>query len=459
MNECSTNGKCTAPNACSCYPGFKEPDCLQSIECVQLNNCNGNGVCVRNGTECACYGGYQGTQCEIIQCDKVQNCTARGKCVEPDLCECDKGYKGEYCNETTCESLSFCSFNGRCDEQQKCVCDLGWSGRDCSLVDCSQVNFCSGNGICIEPNRCQCFQNYDGQLCNAPIGENLFSPRFDSDIYKTRVNELATIGTFIIKLNASDADKNGTRSSLIKFSIQTIDDFEYFEIDEQDASMRLKKSLLLIEKSTLLVHVLAYDQGTPRKSANTILKVYLDRSLSCNDILNMTLSEISITKSSVGNVYRFELKPRDLNNRNLSYSLINLQQFLTHFVFINENAGTLLVNASIFLGSYELNVMSKQVYDTQTCEKSMRLRLNVRSEPVTTESSSTTSTSVTSTTSSSSSPTWSSSLTTIYTATTSSLTSPTLTSSPTSSESFSTKLLELLIIFFKLLLKLLFNFQ
>lgn len=97
----------------------------------------------------------------------------------------------------------------------------------------------------------------------------MFEPRFDMDTYETRVNELATIGTFILKVNATDADKNNTRNSLVKYSIQTIGDFyDYFEIDEVNASIYLKKSLLLLDKSALSIYVMAFDQGTPRKSGS-----------------------------------------------------------------------------------------------------------------------------------------------------------------------------------------------
>ena len=112
----------------------------------------------------------------------------------------------------------------------------GWFGSDCSETDCKQVNLCSGNGACIEPIKCECFQYFDGDSCDMSIGENLFSPQFDSATYKTRLNELATIGTFIIKLNSSNADKVGTRNSILAHSIQSKGDFEYFEIDKANAS-------------------------------------------------------------------------------------------------------------------------------------------------------------------------------------------------------------------------------
>ena len=264
------------------------------------------------------------------------------------------------------------------------------------MAECSQVNFCSGNGVCIEPNKCQCFQNFDGDSCASLIGENLFAPRFASDTYETRVNELATIGTFILRVNATDADKNGTRNSMVKYSLQTIGDFyDYFDIDGVNGSIYLKKPLLLLDKSVLSIYVIAYDQGTPWKSGSALVKVNLNRTLSCNDILNPVLNEISLTKSSTPSVNSFELKPADLTNRNVSYLLNNLEAFLRPYINLNETTGTLEVNSSIFLGSYELNVLSKQFYEEKICEKKMGIKLRVLSEPTINESTTSTTTGIT----------------------------------------------------------------
>ncbi len=125
------------------------------------------------------------------------------------------------------------------------------------------MNFCSGNSFCLEPNKCECFQNFDGKSVDSLIGANLFEPRFDLQIYETRVDELAVIGTFILKVTATDADKNGTSNSLVKYSMQPTGDFyDYFEIDKMNASIYLKKSLLLLEKSALYVDVMSFDQGS-----------------------------------------------------------------------------------------------------------------------------------------------------------------------------------------------------
>ncbi len=207
--------------------------------------------------------------------------------------------------------------------RQECVCTTGWSGSDCSVADCSQVNFCSGNSFCLEPNKCECFQNFDGKSVDSLIGANLFEPRFDLQIYETRVDELAVIGTFILKVTATDADKNGTSHSLVKYSMQPTGDFyDYFEIDKMNASIYLKKSLLLLKKSALYVDAMSFDQGTPRKSDTALVKVDLNRSLSCNDIFNPVLNKISLSKSSTSSMNSFELKPGDfLTNGNSSIKM------------------------------------------------------------------------------------------------------------------------------------------
>jgi len=234
------------------------------------------------------------------------------------------------------------------------------------------------------------------------IGANLFEPRFDLQIYETRVDELAVIGTFILKVTATDADKNGTSHSLVKYSMQPTGDFyDYFEIDKMNASIYLKKSLLLLKKSALYVDAMSFDQGTPRKSDTALVKVDLNRSLSCNDIFNPVLNKISLSKSSTSSMNSFELKPGDfLTKRN--FPLVrNLGRFLTHYIYLNETTGTVQVNSSIFAGSYELNVFAKQFYKDakqfykdEVCEKKMNIGLRVFPETTTSTTTSTTATSI-----------------------------------------------------------------
>ena len=77
-----------------------------------------------------------------------------------------------------------------------------------------------------------------------------------------------------------------------------------------------------------------------------------------------------------------------MQNRNVSYTLFNFPIFLNGFISLDEKTGTLRVNSNIYIGNYELNVISKQYHENKICEKQMGIQMNVLSPPDTTKTTS-----------------------------------------------------------------------
>ncbi|XP_055372037.1 multiple epidermal growth factor-like domains protein 10 [Condylostylus longicornis] len=178
------NGKCTAPNVCSCEEGYEY---LTQFKCQpKCNNCN-HGVCVAPGI-CNCYPDFKksdnGTCVPVCHSECIN-----GYCSAPDICSCNEGY---YLNETikyatesiinqSSSSRMICQphcnkncENGYCSAPNICSCNEGYkkNENDQCIPDCS---FGCDNGICIGPEQCICNPGYefngDSKQCE-PICSN-----------------------------------------------------------------------------------------------------------------------------------------------------------------------------------------------------------------------------------------------------------------------------------------------
>ncbi|XP_065083746.1 epidermal growth factor-like protein, partial [Ochlerotatus camptorhynchus] len=111
-------GECTAPEACSCYGGYRK---VNEFLCEPI--------------------------CES-PCDN-------GRCVAPNSCVCDEGFEKDEHGECARKCEKECQF-GRCEENQ-CRCYEGYAldpendGR--CVPQCEPE--CQ-NGNCVQPNVCQC---------------------------------------------------------------------------------------------------------------------------------------------------------------------------------------------------------------------------------------------------------------------------------------------------------------
>ena len=104
--NCNYNGRCTAPNTCTCFRGKMGANC--TTDC----GCGGHGTC-NNDTTCLCDSGYifntTSKRCEY-QCLGQ----ASANCYGPNLLNCPLG-----CYQGTCTNST-------------CVCWPGFSGTNCT---------------------------------------------------------------------------------------------------------------------------------------------------------------------------------------------------------------------------------------------------------------------------------------------------------------------------------------
>ncbi|CAM9471330.1 unnamed protein product, partial [Hapterophycus canaliculatus] len=146
---------------------------------IQDTFCNGRGM-INSNLTCSCFSGFRGPDCSLKNCpvgrawadfpsaeniahaDGVE-CSNMGDCNRvTGLCECRTGFAGQACDRLECSSA--CSGHGKClsmaeaasewdgralvrpnvvynsvwdaDILHGCVCDPGWTGHDCSQLEC-----------------------------------------------------------------------------------------------------------------------------------------------------------------------------------------------------------------------------------------------------------------------------------------------------------------------------------
>ncbi|XP_012063530.1 PREDICTED: fibrillin-1-like [Atta cephalotes] len=191
--EC-INGKCTAPNVCTCdknfYPRWIDnhsplPDNSHVLRiCDRLpgppcneSSCGVKGTCHESGI-CICNDGYV----RDTNGDCVPFCTptcSNGTCTAPNRCECHDGFASR--NESFCEPICErgCK-NGDCIGPNECICHDDFIsnlnhhlGPEC-IPECTRN--CSERGNCVVDHidninityKCTCHRGWTGQNCDQP---------------------------------------------------------------------------------------------------------------------------------------------------------------------------------------------------------------------------------------------------------------------------------------------------
>ncbi|RZC32735.1 hypothetical protein BDFB_002387, partial [Asbolus verrucosus] len=87
-NNCK-NGKCTAPNVCTCKSGYIKDNNRNCVPTCPIGCLN--GLCTSKGV-CSCYAGYQlspNRKFCVPSC--TGGCGVGGDCVGPQACNCKPG--------------------------------------------------------------------------------------------------------------------------------------------------------------------------------------------------------------------------------------------------------------------------------------------------------------------------------------------------------------------------------
>ena len=113
----SGQGRCSAPNSCSCYPGYVGSRCQQSCptgsygqNCASRCRCQNSGVCNAVTGSCACTAGWSGDTCDQ-PCSEGRygaGCRFQCQCREDTSscsrhtgsCSCHPGWTGTLCDNT-----------------------------------------------------------------------------------------------------------------------------------------------------------------------------------------------------------------------------------------------------------------------------------------------------------------------------------------------------------------------
>ncbi|XP_071572895.1 uncharacterized protein [Temnothorax nylanderi] len=187
------NGKCTAPNVCTCDPGYY-PEWLADSDlkddrmthfCFRLKrppcnalSCGDNGTCHESGI-CVCDDGYRKDTAGACIPICNRGCLD-GMCTAPNHCACHEGYalQNSKFGDDVCKAICErgCE-NGECVSPNECICNNGFipnidhhSKPECIPV-CTRN--CSGHGDCIistdrDHYRCECHFGWTGLDCDQP---------------------------------------------------------------------------------------------------------------------------------------------------------------------------------------------------------------------------------------------------------------------------------------------------
>jgi hypothetical protein len=149
--QCYNGGTCAGMNVCVCSIGYGGDDCTEVIPTTSCGVCT-NGFC-STPTQCTCYPGWteNGDQgCTIPLC--YPGCV-HGTCGNDHRCICESGWSGPICNTTVCDSIA-CKNGGSCTGANQCTCEQYWSGSDCSIYQCNSLTCVQGT--CASPTQCNC---------------------------------------------------------------------------------------------------------------------------------------------------------------------------------------------------------------------------------------------------------------------------------------------------------------
>ena len=177
--NCSGHGECRPGGSCSCFLGWKGPDCSEGQRlggCAYA--CSGHGSCIHG--RCHCDEFYDGADCASIIHGCPNMCSGSGHCSH-GRCTCDPEHHGADCGSRHASCPGWPNICGGFDRGVclggECACRLGWVGDQCETNAASLIcsGNCSGRGQCLL-GKCKCDPAVEGPSCErsrAPISASI----------------------------------------------------------------------------------------------------------------------------------------------------------------------------------------------------------------------------------------------------------------------------------------------
>ena len=215
----------------------------------------------------------------------------------------------------------------------------------------------------------------------------MYSPIFGKSVYGIAVDEYLELKSCLLTIQATDADSG--RNGIVKYLLLPVLDYVYFSIDSTSGNVSLANYLTNSASSTLTFRVQAYDQGTPKMTANTDVTVNINRVKlpnTCNDILNSTQVSFEYFLDEVASqIQTIPLKPASLDSttpsRNLTYSLdATNDNSVKAAISIDPTSGVLFISRSIKTGLYQILADGHEKFNDTTiaCDKQLTISLLIK---------------------------------------------------------------------------------
>ncbi|KAF8059417.1 MTK1 [Scenedesmus sp. PABB004] len=207
---CKNGGNCTAPNFCSCPPGWGGPDCSVRVSCK--SPCLRGSCALPPGSSdpaaarCDCFGtGYSGDTCSVPVCEPP--CATGQLCVTPGTCTCPAGTTGINCTTPVCAQP--CANNGTCTllssdggatgAGSACSCVNGWAGDSCSVKgDAAALGRSNGQAL-------HCLAGPLTRAADAPLPPPTRAPQLRAGVAKLGNDGSVSCDKFCVGFGAGKA--------------------------------------------------------------------------------------------------------------------------------------------------------------------------------------------------------------------------------------------------------------
>uniref|UniRef100_A0AAF5PHW1 Cadherin domain-containing protein n=1 Tax=Wuchereria bancrofti TaxID=6293 RepID=A0AAF5PHW1_WUCBA len=201
------------------------------------------------------------------------------------------------------------------------------------------------------------------------VDVNDWIPNFELDSYQFKVNADAKLGTAIGQIVAYDQDRTAPNNE-IRYRIKERDTNEsYVNVDPKSGLLTIKKSLRLLANKEISLNIEAADNGTPKRSSETLVSIDVEPV----ETVTAILTRMPSTSDAM-----FSNNKLQFSQRNYFTSIsesIRSPHMLLVLPVLNKSANERFTTCSIISGDYE-GVFSISTNSEGNCDLRMRALLN-----------------------------------------------------------------------------------